>query len=1134
MTPGTFSSLRIKKSMAVAIVALACLVPAGDLAAASGPDPSLPKCPPDWKVEVIAKNPRILHPTALAVSPDGRVFVGQDPMDMGARGDVPIDSILCFHPDGRVTLFATNLYPVFGMVYMDGKLYVHNCPRLVVYRDDDGVGKDPVELIAQTHPNPSNNGGLNDHIPANMRLAMDGYFYMSTGDKGIYGAVGRDGSKAELHGGGLMRLRPDGTELEVYSTGTRNHLDVAITAEDQMFTYDNTDDGNGWWTRVTHMVDGGFYGYPYDYKPRQPYTLWMMADYGGGSPTGGLAYNEDALPEEYRGNLFMSEWGKKQLVRFRLSPKGASYDVYAREEFLTSGAEEFRPLGIGISPDGTGFYLADWNVGGWKKPDVAGRLLKITYTGRSLAQSKPAWYLPAAMGRPFEATTGELVQGLRHPAQSVRLTAQRRLAERGPSVVPALKALLADQQAPSHSRWHAVWTLDAVDGGKSARKELLAALDDRDDSLRAQVIRQLGTRRVAEAAPKLARMLADPVEKSRDNADRPGVPGIRFQAATALGRMADPGTIPQLLKALDESDPLIRYAVFMALNRIGRAVPATWPAIARGLTDENTAIRGGTLFAMRETYLTNNVGALAAFVRNPGGDLTTRQGALEMLAELHHQRPAWDGRWWATQPVKSPPPAKTVAWEGTEAVLMAIRETLSNSAPELRLAAVHAVETARDAECVQKLISAFDSEPAQDVRLAIVHTLGSLGTAAAEPLIAKLLSQPNPQPRTAVGSRTAANWMELILNEAIRAAGLIPGKQTVPALIAMVARPASTNQLLQVVAALGQTRSAEAVPSLTVLLRDSRPGIGIAANESLQQIGGNAVRDAITPLLDDPNPQIRRYAVATAGALRNRSLIPALLKAFADSETRGDAILSLARTPSMAALDAYLAGLEDRNSKIRDDARRAIEGIRSEALPAIEDKHRQKPFAGQALTELHRAYERDARARNGPLFEGASKPTEPEAYNRFAEKNRGSVNNGRRVFSNLATAACVKCHRVGSEGGDVGPDLSSVGAKYNRTQLIESVLYPSRQILDGYHQTVVATKDGESTSGILRQETGESITLADADGKLHAIPKGQILARKESELSLMPEGLQLALSLQEFTDLVSYLESLKENKPAGK
>src|SRR5262249_44122421 len=154
----------------------------------------------------------------------------------------------------------------------------------------------------------------------------------SSGDKGIYGAVGLDGSKVDLHGGGIIRFRPDGTHLEIYATGTRNHLDVAINAEEEMFTYDNTDDGNGWWTRVTHMVDGGFYGYPFDYKPRRPYPLWMMTDYGGGSGTGATAYNEDALPAEYRGNLFVEDWGRKQLIRLKVSREGATFKVDERAQ----------------------------------------------------------------------------------------------------------------------------------------------------------------------------------------------------------------------------------------------------------------------------------------------------------------------------------------------------------------------------------------------------------------------------------------------------------------------------------------------------------------------------------------------------------------------------------------------------------------------------------------------------------------------------------------------------------------------------------------------------------------------------------------------------------------------------------
>src|SRR5437762_11396588 len=219
---------------------------------------------------------------------------------------------------------------------------------------------------------------------------MDGYFYLATGDKGIYGAVGKDGSKAELRGGGVIRFRPDGTELEVFSSGTRNHLDVSMNAEDELFTYDNTDDGRGWWTRFTHMVDGGFYGYPWDYRPAAsdiegltkykaekgahptfPYTLWRIDEFGGGSPCGAIAYNEDALPEEYHGNLFHCEWGKGNLERFVVERAGATYRVVKREAgFLTRGSGgEFRPVGICVTPDGMGFYVTDWNYGGWKRSE---------------------------------------------------------------------------------------------------------------------------------------------------------------------------------------------------------------------------------------------------------------------------------------------------------------------------------------------------------------------------------------------------------------------------------------------------------------------------------------------------------------------------------------------------------------------------------------------------------------------------------------------------------------------------------------------------------------------------------------------------------------------------------------------
>src|SRR6266513_2755638 len=294
---------------------------------------ALPKPPEDWRIELVASAPEVQHPSVVCVAPDGRVFVAEDPMDIStAHADAKEGRIICLRPDGRRTVFAEQLHAVFGMQFLEGKLYVLHNPHFSVFTDDNGMGKDRTELIESMNPNP---WALdwNDHVPANFRLAMDGYFYVAVGDKGIFGAVGRDGKRVDMRGGGVLRLRPDGTELEVYCTGVRNILEVALNDEDEIFTYDNTDE-HDWMGRLTHMVDGVSYGYPYDFVPRRPYTLWMMHDFGGGAATGALCYNEDALPDEYHGNLFLGDFGKQQILRVRIARSGGTYRVVAHEEFF--------------------------------------------------------------------------------------------------------------------------------------------------------------------------------------------------------------------------------------------------------------------------------------------------------------------------------------------------------------------------------------------------------------------------------------------------------------------------------------------------------------------------------------------------------------------------------------------------------------------------------------------------------------------------------------------------------------------------------------------------------------------------------------------------------------------------------
>ncbi len=513
----------------------------------------LPKAAPGWKVEVVAQTPDIIDPTMVCVAPDGRVFIAQQTAAMENWNVMePRDSIVCLHPDGHVTTFATGLYNLFGLAYLDGKLYVTQYPKVTVFTDDNSVGKDPVDLFTVS----PFKGGYQQHITANMRFGMDGYFYQSIGDRGLYGTVNKEGQSLEMRGG-IVRYRPDGSQLEIYTTGSRNHPDVAITPEDEIFTLDNTDDGAGWNARLTQMVDGGYYGYPHDYKPRRPYTLWCMEDYGGGSATGGLAYNEDALPEEYRGNLIMCEWGRQQLIRFRLAREGATYKVTSREDLLSlpPGGKDFRPVGIALSPDGLSLYIADWHSSRWKENGKTGRLLKLTYTGPSQAAPKPPWWMAAAMNKPFDATTDDLVAALRHPAQSVRIVAQRRLMDRGASGIKPLLGLLADTTAPAAARFHAIWALDGIDGGVAARQQILDAAKGADSAVRAQAIRQLGTRRAREAVEvALAAMKSDDAS-------------LRFRAATALGRIADPATVPARHLRVG------RQRLFHPLRHLSRAQP---------------------------------------------------------------------------------------------------------------------------------------------------------------------------------------------------------------------------------------------------------------------------------------------------------------------------------------------------------------------------------------------------------------------------------------------------------------------------------------------------------------------------------------------------------------------------------
>jgi hypothetical protein len=152
---------------------------------------------------------------------------------------------------------------------------------------------------------------------------------------------------------------------------------------------------------------------------------------------------------------------------------------------------------------------------------------------------------------------------------------------------------------------------------------------------------------------------------------------------------------------------------------------------------------------------------------------------------------------------------------------------------------------------------------------------------------------------------------------------------------------------------------------------------------------------------------------------------------------------------------------------------------------------------------------------------------EDEALRAYALQHPGDPAKGFAVFRRESGPMCIRCHHVLGEGGDVGPDLSDLGRKHTRAEILEQILAPSAEIEPGYRATTFELRDGTLLSGRVRAETPERIEVWDVDAKLHVLDPHQVAARRQSEASLMPEGLARTVSREDFADLVAWLQTLK-------
>lgn len=141
---------------------------------------------------------------------------------------------------------------------------------------------------------------------------------------------------------------------------------------------------------------------------------------------------------------------------------------------------------------------------------------------------------------------------------------------------------------------------------------------------------------------------------------------------------------------------------------------------------------------------------------------------------------------------------------------------------------------------------------------------------------------------------------------------------------------------------------------------------------------------------------------------------------------------------------------------------------------------------------------------------------------------KGEASRGRELFA--GAAQCARCHVVGGVGRAYGPELTAISAKYDRAQLLEQVLNPSKVIAPEFVTTAVTLKDDSELSGFVIARTATGFTLRDESLTTHAVRLADVKEARESTVSAMPEGLLAPLTAQEAADLIEFLLT----RPPGK
>ncbi len=140
-----------------------------------------------------------------------------------------------------------------------------------------------------------------------------------------------------------------------------------------------------------------------------------------------------------------------------------------------------------------------------------------------------------------------------------------------------------------------------------------------------------------------------------------------------------------------------------------------------------------------------------------------------------------------------------------------------------------------------------------------------------------------------------------------------------------------------------------------------------------------------------------------------------------------------------------------------------------------------------------------------------------------AMRLKGNAANGRALYQQL----CVSCHKLGSEGHPLGPDLVTMKSM-GREKIMVNILDPNREVAPQYFSYSIDTKDGENQTGLIAGEDEQNVTLKAAFGATTAVSRADIASMKSTGMSLMPEGLETGMDHQKMADLIEFIVTAEQ------